>query len=232
VQSPAAHSVRLRVSMQKGLEIIVPRRFHLDHAQEIVEEHQDWIIKQLHKLEQKKQLRDAHQLQDGAQMTVLGQPHTIKIIELPKGKKPFVKRVQKLEFSDDSAAVAGHEFHVYCDGTMKQAKAALEKYLRKIAEKYFAKHTATMAQEMGVTFNNITVRGQKTRWGSCTREKNLNFNWRLIMLPLPVAESVVIHELAHTIHMNHSKAFYGLVERFCPDYRKLQKHLHNPQFLV
>ncbi len=231
IQSPNARTVRLKVGMHSGLEIIVPRRFHLDHVEEIFAEHEQWIIKQIGKLENRKKLREQRQLQDGSMLTVLGFHCKIKIIENPR-KKPSVKKVQKLLFTEENAIVDGMELHVSCDGTIRQAKEALEDYLRTVAEKYFLKRTTDLAEQMGVTFNNITIRGQKTRWGSCTREKNLNFNWRLILLPLEVAESVIIHELAHTIHMNHSKSFYGLVERFCPDYRKLQKHLHNPQFLV
>jgi len=230
IQSTGARTVRLKISINKGLEITVPRRFRVDHLDEIFSEHEQWIIKQLDKLETRKKLREKHQLGEGSILHVLGEPHKVKIISV--SKKPAVKRVQQLLFMDDRAIVDAYEFHVYCDGSLDHAKKTLENSLRATAEKYFIKRTKELAEQMGVEFRNITIRGQKTRWGSCTREKNLNFNWRLILLPLPVAESVIIHELAHTAHMNHSKAFYGLVERFCPDYRKLQKHLRNPQFLL
>lgn len=231
VQTSRARTVKLRVSMNKGLEIVVPRRFHTEHIDHIVKKHEQWILKQLDKLEARKKLRDKHQLGDGVSLTVLGEPHTVKIIPGSR-KKPSVKRVQQLEYIGDRAIVSGHRLHVFCDGSVRQAKEALENYLRVIAQKYFNKRAREFAEQMNVTFGNITIRGQKTRWGSCSREKNLNFNWRLIMLPVEVMDSVIVHELAHTLHMNHSRAFYSLVERFCPDYRKLQKHLRNPQFLV
>jgi len=229
VQNPLARTVRLKISIEKGLEIIVPRRFHPDHLDHIVAEHRTWILKQFTKLEERKKLRSAHQLQDGTTITVLGMPHTVKILPAPK-QKPHVKRVQQLSYDQNAAVVTGHELHVHCDGSLPHSKKILETYLRKVAEKFFTKRTATLAEEMNVTFNNITVRGQKTRWGSCTRAKNLNFNWRLLLLDPHVAESVIIHELAHTVHMNHSKSFYALVERHCPQYRPLQKFLKHPQF--
>jgi hypothetical protein len=229
IQTSAARTVRLRVSMNKGLEITVPRRFRLDHVDEIFSEHERWILKQLDKIEQRKLLREQHQLRDGSALQVLGEPQKIKIVQ---SQKPAVKKVQRLLFLDDRAVVDGHELHVHCDGTVKHAKETLEPYLRVIAEKYFATRVRELAEQMGLQFKKITIRGQKTRWGSCTREKNLSFNWRLVLLPVEVAESVIIHELAHTVHMNHSRAFYGFVERFCPEYRKLQKHLRNPQFPV
>jgi hypothetical protein len=231
IQSPQAHSVRLKISINNGLEITVPRRFQSDHAENILKEHEKWIVKQLDKLEARQLLHKSHQLKDGSVLEVLGIPYTVKIIPETRGK-PKVKRIQKLDFAGETAAVSGYELHVYCDGSVEHAKKTLEDFLRKVAEKYFARRTAELAEQIGVSFNNITIRGQKTRWGSCTRQKNLNFNWRLILLGVPVAESVIIHELAHTVHMNHSRSFYGLVEHHCPEYRKLQKHLHNPHFLV
>lgn len=248
-QSSNARTVRLKIGMRTGLEIIVPYRFQVSHVPAIFKDHAEWIQKQLQKQETRKKLQVEQELQDGSVLSVLGDVYKVKIIPAltpsssatRKGstpatfstrKKPHVKRVQQLIFVEDRAIVDGYELHIFCDGSIKQAKATLEKYLRTVAEKYFLKRTTDLAQEMGLTFRHLTVRGQKTRWGSCTREKNLNFNWRLIMLPLPVAESVIIHELAHTTHMNHSKSFYTLVERFCPEYRQLQKHLHHPQFLL
>lgn len=76
------------------------------------------------------------------------------------------------------------------------------------------------AAKMGVTYAKLTVKDQKTRWGSCSARGNLNFNWRIILAPEPVTDYVVIHELAHRIHMNHSEAFYRTVEAVMPDYRE------------
>tara|TARA_Y100000034_G_scaffold119147_1_gene160616 strand:+ start:1468 stop:2055 length:588 start_codon:yes stop_codon:yes gene_type:complete len=68
--------------------------------------------------------------------------------------------------------------------------------------------------------NKIFIKGQKTRWGSCSANGNLNFNWRLAMAPPEVIEYVVIHELCHRIEMNHSKNFWKLVQEKCPEFKK------------
>ena len=74
------------------------------------------------------------------------------------------------------------------------------------------------ASLMGVNYNRITIRHQKTRWGSCSGKKNLNFNCLLLLTPPEVMDSVVIHELCHLKHMNHSKDFYNELNAVCPNY--------------
>jgi predicted metal-dependent hydrolase len=78
---------------------------------------------------------------------------------------------------------------------------------------------------MGISYQRIAIRGQKTRWGSCSRKKNLSFNWKLIMAPGSVVEYVIIHELLHLKEMNHSKRFWELVARYCPGWRENKKWL-------
>ncbi|MCR5765939.1 MAG: M48 family metallopeptidase [Treponema sp.] len=77
----------------------------------------------------------------------------------------------------------------------------------------------------GITFNRISIRLQKSRWGSCSIDGNLNFNCLLILMPREVLDSVVVHELCHRRHMNHSHEFYDEVIRIYPDYKKWNKWL-------
>ena len=74
------------------------------------------------------------------------------------------------------------------------------------------------AQRMGLTFGRVTIRSQRTRWGSCSAKGNLNFNCLLMLCPERVRTYVVIHELCHRRQLNHSAAFWAEVARYCPDY--------------
>lgn len=93
------------------------------------------------------------------------------------------------------------------------------------ASAVFPQRVAFFAQKIGVTYGRITIRNQRTRWGSCTAEGNLNFNCLLMAAPPEVLDSVVVHELCHRLHANHSKAFYAEVYRAFPDYDRCNKWL-------
>lgn len=93
------------------------------------------------------------------------------------------------------------------------------------AKKIFPERTAYFAKRMGVTYNRITIREQKTRWGSCSSAGNLNFNWKLVLMPPELLDYVVVHELAHRKEMNHSPRFWAVVENELPDYRERREKL-------
>ena len=87
------------------------------------------------------------------------------------------------------------------------------------------KRVARLAPLVGVTYGRITIRSQKTRWGSCSVKGNLNFNCLLSLCPEAVRDYVVIHELCHRLELNHSQRFWAQVQRVCPDYARHRKWL-------
>ncbi len=97
--------------------------------------------------------------------------------------------------------------------------------LEKIKEK-IGSRVRYYGKIMGVTVGRITIRNQKTRWGSCSSKGNLNFNYQLYYLPDELLDYVVIHELVHRRHMNHSADFWAEVEKYCPDYKIYRKQLN------
>ena len=99
------------------------------------------------------------------------------------------------------------------------------KALVKKARPIFLERVSYYAPLMKVAPGRITVRTQKTRWGSCTQDGNLNFNALLLLAPQEVLDSVVVHELCHIRHLNHSRAFWREVERVLPEYREAKEWL-------
>ena len=101
----------------------------------------------------------------------------------------------------------------------------LEKLYRKKAKMQLENRCAYFAKRMAVDYNRIAVRAAKTRWGSCSAQGNLNFHWKLVLMPPEILDYVVVHELAHRKEMNHSQRFWAEVERILPDYKARRKWL-------
>ena len=99
------------------------------------------------------------------------------------------------------------------------------KSLKKAAKKVIPERTAYFAEQIGVTYGQISIRAQKSRFGSCSAKGNLNFNCLLMKMPPEILDYVVVHELCHRKQMNHSPAFWAEVEKILPDYRVRRKWL-------
>ena len=138
------------------------------------------------------------------------------IEEILKKKKAWIsKHIEKIKETKDRFEAEPTE-----KLTREKVIALAEEALKVIPERveYFAK-------VIGVTYGKITVRNQKTRWGSCSSKGNLNFNCLLMLAPPEVLDYVVVHELCHRKQMNHSKAFWLEVEKVLPDYKEARKWL-------
>ena len=109
---------------------------------------------------------------------------------------------------------------------------ALEAQYRKEARRRITERAAYFAEKMGVDYGRIAIKAAKTRWGSCSARGNLNFHWKLILMPPAILDYVVVHELAHRIEMSHSPRFWTQVERILPDYRERRRWLKDNGGLI
>lgn len=106
--------------------------------------------------------------------------------------------------------------------TQEEINALAEK-----AKQIIPERVRYYAPKIGVTYNRITIRCQRTRWGSCSSKGNLNFNCLLALFPIEIIDSVVVHELCHRKHMNHSPQFYAEIEKVFPEYKRYHTWLND-----
>jgi predicted metal-dependent hydrolase len=206
-RSTRARYARLEVSPERGLVVTIPAFQNIDHVRQLLEEKERWIIEKLAKYSSAKP--ETKQIQNGDKIPYLG---CYLIIEVQPGD------TERVNFNPENGMVrvtAGR------DGL----RSTLERRYRIEARKKIEQKVENQSRAMGLSYRRITIKSQKTLWGSCSRKHNLNFNWRLIMAPEPVIDYVVIHELAHIKVMNHSKRFWQMVEKYCPDWPKYRTWL-------
>jgi len=125
-----------------------------------------------------------------------------------------------LQFADQKVLIA--------DEAMDLARP-LAKSLRAIAKVELPKTVAAFASEFGLKYEGVSIRDQKTRWGSCSSTGRISLNWRLVMTPPHVSDYIVVHELMHLREMNHSHLFWQLVREACPDYKAHERWLDEHQ---
>ena len=113
----------------------------------------------------------------------------------------------------------------------KRAKYTLKEYKEKALKK-ISERVEFYAQKEGYSYGKVRITSAKKRWGSCSATNDLNFTWRLFLAPDSVLDYVVVHELAHTIHKNHSKAFWNEVERVLPNWKKQRQWLRDKGFTL
>jgi predicted metal-dependent hydrolase len=201
------------IRASSGLEVVVPRGMPLRAHESFLREKSAWIIQTLDRLREASPGPEAPQLTDGGRLRFAGRDLTLSLRD---GNHPghyraaLQSNVLRLSVPELSQATI---------------RRALEHWYRRQAEAIFAARLAIYNQVYQFRYVRVTIKAQKTRWGSCSRQGNLNFNWRLLLAPLPVLDYVVIHELCHLREMNHSPQFWGLVAAACPDHAQHRRWL-------
>jgi len=136
--------------------------------------------------------------------------------------------VQMYVTPDQEPGVAfdGKIFHVYMQTAQDDPAALVTDWLRNNAKETLTQKTTEWAQKMGVEFNQIFIKDQRTLWASCSGKKNLNFSYRIVKMPQAVQDYLMIHELSHLTYMNHGAKYWALVAQFCPDYKLHRRWLN------
>ncbi|MBE9063866.1 M48 family metallopeptidase [cf. Phormidesmis sp. LEGE 11477] len=224
-ESKRAKHVSIKISVEGEVEIVVPPRFDSARLPEILERRRSWILKTRSRL-----LTDRENTVDSWQAE---KPEKIVFRwRSPQIEEAVTKRdralletwtVQYVRSPGSRITCIPDDTHHHLTVTgntdhLSACQRVLCKWLAHRAQKEIAPWLRQLGFDLDLPCHRISVRGQKTRWASCSSQKNISLNYKLLFLPQPLVHYVLVHELCHTVHMNHSKAFWALVEQKQPDY--------------
>jgi len=206
--SNRSRSLRIKINSDGAVIVVTPKGIPTQKIDQFIEQHQVWILK--------------HQKRNQQKPTIDGEDKVMI----------FGQWYQKTNLYDSKlpigVSISGTHLQLNTISqtpTTTEMKRQFERFLKNTAEKYIIPRTHQLAELMEVKFNKITLRQQKSRWGSRSSSGTLSFNWRLVHYPPAVIDYVIIHELAHITHMNHSTKFWQRVGQFDRKYPEHRNYL-------
>lgn len=206
---PKAKHMRLKITPFDGVVVTLPLRLprYID-PDKFVRDNGPWVLEKLREAGHAYPLSAGEsQLRGGRRILFRGRQYRV-VVERLIVSKP---RVLLNELKETISIYLPRDEEI-------TPEAVLKSWLREEAARQIRKVAVEESRAIGVKCKRLTVREQKTKWGSCTVDGNISFNWRLILFPPRVLRYVVVHELCHLRHFDHSIRFWRLVERHMPDY--------------
>jgi len=208
---------RLQIKPFGGLEVVIPPRFPRHQVPELVAKHAAWI---------RRQLARQSQLRQSASLP------THLSLAFDNSSTPVIYTADPPQVNLDMFAELALEKIVIDAAGQRERSRKLRGWIRRRAWESLPALLGEISARTGLEFNKLSIRSQKTRWGSCTIRGNISLNDQLLFMPARTVEYLMIHELCHTRYLNHSKAFWTLVEHHCPDYRHHEQRLRESRTRV
>lgn len=214
VRSKRRKTAQIKVQAEK-IEVRIPYWVTDKWVEQWISERSEWIYKKWDEAHRTSRLFNI-QIQQGSSIPLLGKSYQLSW---------QIAANTSVRLNDDliQVSLAGKS------GKPKeeQVKQKLEVWYKQQAEAYLMQRLNYWQNRMGLYSSSLKIKGYKRRWGSCSGSRQITFNWKLIFADDELIDYVVIHEIAHLQHMNHSKSFWLLVEQYCADWKRLRKELNN-----
>lgn len=204
-------TLALIIELDGSLTVRAPMRMTQTAIQDFLRQKADWIHKAQTKAKARADVRPSHHFQTGELFPYLGQFHSLTVIPTQR---------LALKFSEKGFSLS--------QSAQPRAREYFEAWYKEQARAYLQTRVDHFASLHQLTHHGLRITSARTRWGSCSHTGNLSFTWRLVMAPPEVVDYVILHELAHTVHHNHSPKFWNLVASLMPDYKNHVRWLkHN-----
>ncbi|HMK38121.1 MAG TPA: SprT family zinc-dependent metalloprotease [Bacteroidota bacterium] len=210
--SRRARGVSLRIRDAHHVEVVVPVHHVAPLPESVLRRHAGWIIRTFDRLRRAGAAQAETPFATGTRLLLLGAERTIRITREDR-------RRPSITLSESEIIVR------LTRESPEDIRPLLGRWIRSRASSVIPARVAELNRQWNFPYASITVRNQRTRWGSCSRKGALSFNWRLTILPPDVADYLICHELAHLKYLDHSPRFWALVERICPSFRQSERWL-------
>ncbi|MBW1728164.1 MAG: M48 family metallopeptidase [Deltaproteobacteria bacterium] len=206
--------LRIVVSPELTVDVFVPKTVNNDQVHLSVKKKASWIARTLDKLESYHPLPAPKRFISGETLVYLGRQYRLKVVKDSKQPAKLLSRFLWVWVEDKNDT--------------QSIKKAVDQWYRKRANEYLKKYLEKcymVASRHNVPEPLLVIRKMRRRWGSCSSKGRITLNVNLVQVPVHCIEYVIMHELCHLKHNNHSKAFYSLLTRFQPDWRKRKEVL-------
>jgi predicted metal-dependent hydrolase len=216
--SQRAKYVKVHIDSRKGVVLVLPKNVSQRSGLRFLKSKRDWIEKHIHIINQ-----------SALAPAIIYPPDRI-CLKLLQREWQVVYRPVSATIQRNALAQKGDRLilSVFSDN-LESTVRLLKLWLKRIAKQYLSQTMHNISNEIGLEYNRLSFRHQKTLWGSCSHNKNISLNVKLLFLPFKYVRYVMIHEMCHTLHMNHSKQFWRCVARYEPDYLRLDKEINRVQ---
>lgn len=216
-ESVRAKHLNLRLSANGDLEVVIPIGYDRTEIPGMIIKHQDWIDRAKQRLATRQPQQGplaSEALPATVEFRALNQSWNVEYTPAP------VKHIKINESLESTVILWGNT------RSDSLTRKALKKWLMMQGDRYLGPWLRRLSEDVGLPFREVTCRGQKTVWGSCSQDRNISLNCKLLFLPAPLVHYVMVHELCHTQYMDHSKDFWALVGRCEKDYKGLDRDLN------
>lgn len=202
-------TLALHVNSDATLTVKLPYGVSVAYAEEFIAKKRRWIEKKQAEFIKAKEKHKPKQYINGEEFFFAGRRYELEII-------PGIKA--KLALTVDG------KFRI-TEKCLEAPKHYIEWFYKQYAKQYLEGRTAELAEALGYKYSSVKINSAKTRWGSCARSGNINYSWRLVIMPPEMIDYVIVHELVHLIHQNHSHRFYSRLASHLPDHRQRERWL-------
>jgi predicted metal-dependent hydrolase len=213
-------TIGIIVNADQELLVRSPKRTSIRKIKSLLTKKEDWILKKLAKMAEIKDPPKAKEFINGENLLYLGREYKLKLIAGSDLNE------LKVNLEQDRIKVY---YPAELENDNEKRKAAVRDQLiswfRSQANLKINELINDYKKHLDVEPNNVVIKKQRKRWGSCSSKQNLNFNWKIVMAPLEIIEYLVVHELVHLIHPNHSKDYWQTVAEIIPDYEEKKEWL-------